>query len=275
MKNTGSKKKTAEREDLIALLSARALQGTQRIEKTSVGDNSYWIKRHHVDGLTFIKKLHGAYSKITRKEFLRSSPIVSMKEVTQREIRKYNQFSTAGIYVPKIIWSNETILVIEDASPTIATLIEQSKQQNNNELVDELLLKFGFALSDAHGLGLCHGRPHTRDTVIFKGQTGFIDFEEEPEAVMPLEMAHARDLWLAMLHICSRASNFAIPLQIFDYWSEKVSDEAINALQIYNNYFMPILRVAQKVPPKYRGNDLKRGMAATDFIDKAFAEITK
>jgi len=262
-----------QRDELIATLSARALAGNSRIEKTIVENKVYWIKRHHVDGLTFAKKMHGLFSKITNKEFLKSSPIVTIEEIAKREIRKYQQFSNAGIFVPEIIWSNETILVIEDASPTIADLISNAK--NDPEKIDDLLLKFGIALADAHGLGLCHGRPHTRDTVLCDGKTGFIDFEEEPEAAMSLEMAHARDIWLAMLHICSRASSNTTPQKIFDHWCGKVSDKTIDALHTYNNFFMPILRIAQKVPEKYRGNDLKRGMAATGFLDKAFAELGK
>src|SRR5690606_39575859 len=68
-----------------------------------------------------------------------------------------------------------------------------------------MLVEMAGALGRVHARGLCHGRPHPRD--LFRtadGRWGYLDFEEEPEASMPLAAAQAREVWLMFMEIAGR-----------------------------------------------------------------------
>ncbi len=120
------------------------------------------------------------------------------------EKRKAQAFLAAGFEVPRIVYGEGPVLVLSDVAPIIQDRLKCLRKENAQEH-DELLIHCAHALGKAHAKGLCHGRPHPRDFFQKNGVAGFLDFEEEPEAVMPLAVAQARDVWLLFFQITAQA----------------------------------------------------------------------
>ena len=255
------------------MLAAAKSEPRDRIQAFDIEGTKIWVKHLDVGNVSRAKQLHGWFSKRIIPAPLKSSLVVSPEKTAEREKRKYAAFKKAKIPVPDVLWSNGATIILSDVSPIVDDNIILAVKTGDLEQIDQLLIKFAGALGIAHKAGLCHGRPHVRDAFIYKGQIGFLDFEEEPEAVMPLETAQARDFWLAMLQICSHTSNRQTQQAAFDAWFKNAPDKSVKQLLRLNNFFRGIQRVAEYVPEKWRGNDLKRGIAATDFLDKAFARL--
>src|SRR5690606_22621658 len=97
---------------------------------------------------------------------------------------------------------------------------------------EAMLVEMAQALGKAHKLDLCHGRPYPRD--LFRqqdGTWGFLDFEEEPEAAMPLGAAQARDVWLMFMEITRQARAPKTPYNAFDAWRDVAPDQALIELR--------------------------------------------
>lgn len=228
-----------------------------------------WIKQFHSEDIKPVKRIHAWVSKLIPIDFAKSSLLVSPQDLVLRERRKYRKFAEAGIPVPELLWCHGTTLVNSDTGRTLYHEIRMVEKQGDAEGKNALLSRFGIALADAHKAGLCHGRPHTRDAFSKGKQIGFFDFEEEPEAVMPLAVAQARDTWLAMFHICSMTQNTEVHQEFLDYWCSVVSNDAVASLKKVNDFTLPVMRFGAKLPFNWQGSDLRRGILSTDFLDRA------
>lgn len=189
---------------LATLLRLIVAQASLRVSRASVDGRLVWIKRYDVERMPLAKRLHSLVSPLL-PVFLRSSPTTGSAEAIAREMRKLASFRAAGFAVPDVVFSNQSVLVLSDVGEVVQKTLVDSVA-TNPAMHDDLLVDVARALGEAHRAGLCHGRPHPRDMFLRDGGIGFLDFEEEPEAVMPLPMAQARDAWLLFLQISPRAA---------------------------------------------------------------------
>ncbi len=113
-------------------------------------------------------------------------------------------------------------------------------------------------LGDVHAAGLCHGRPHVRDMSVKNDRWYFFDFEEEPEAVMPLSTAQARDVWLMFCPITHSSLAPETPTRAFDCYRRAAPREVLDNLRALVDSIacvLPLLRAFLRVRP---GGDLGR-----------------
>ncbi len=184
-------------DDLRSLQAIIAESRGRRISSALFDGSRVWIKRYDAQSRPFAKRLHSFISPFLPYPFLRSPKETNPAGMAEREKRKAQAFLAAGFEVPRIVYGEGPVLVLSDVAPIIQDRLKCLRKENAQEH-DELLIHCAHALGKAHAKGLCHGRPHPRDFFQKNGVAGFLDFEEEPEAVMPLAVAQARDVWLLL-----------------------------------------------------------------------------
>lgn len=224
--------------DLVrALVESRG----QRIVSATVDGERVWIKRYDAENRGIAKWLHAAASVVPMHPFLRSSPWLSPQAQAERELRKSKAFQAVGFATPTVCYARDAVLVSAHCEPLVSHRLATLRGEPVAH--DALLVQCAEALGRAHSTGLCHGRPHPRDMFIEKGCIGFLDFEEEPEAAMPLPVAQARDGWLLMQKTAGATLTPSGAKAAFDAWRRTAPAAAVTELRKAVSLFSPITSV--------------------------------
>ena len=257
-----------EDEDISALMQT-LLASRRRVQQVTLSSGTVWIKRQGTEKPSWWIKLLGILAKLLPYSFMRPSPLLDPASMMRREIDAMERFAAKGFPVPQIIYASDTAVVLADAGLTIAQRLDPLEQKDPAQH-DALMIECAAALGDLHIAGLCHGRPHVRDFFLQDGRIGFMDFEELPQAVMPLETAQARDLWLLFLPLSTRVLNGDATLNAaYGAWAARAPAAAIAELRrltMILGRFLPLARLIGRV---HMGSDLRRFIVATDFLMNA------
>ncbi len=240
----------------------------RRISSAEIGGRKVWIKRYDAERLPIAKWLHGKTNPVLGPwPYLKSSPILPVAGMAARERRKHAAFRAGGFRVPDIVFANDRAMITVDVGRSLDDTLRSARGDAGAH--DGLLVDAAASLGSLHSAGLCHGRPHLRDCYLAEGGIGYIDFEEEPEAVMPLAHAQGRDAWLAFFHVVTRAMDVSTPSVAYDAYRDAAPAETVAALSELVGAFgriSPLLSLASKV---HDGGDLRRLRAATGFLQAA------
>lgn len=251
-------------EDMAALLAALA-GGSSRVERCQLRDRTVWIKRYERLGPRIGQRLQWLASRLTGVTILRPAPLLDPQGMLGREVRQINAFSVAGFKTPQILYRGATALVLSHLGVPVSKQMSALRDEDA-DAHDALLVRCAAELGRLHAARLCHGRPHPRDFIIDDGAFCFLDFEEEPAAVMPLATAQARDVWLLFLQIASRALKPETPDRAFAAWKQAAPAETAVALSQIMPFFTRLLPLARFLLRIQKGHDLVRFVAATDYL---------
>ncbi len=271
----------AENEDNDRPLSQEAKQKLRqhletgartRLSRIDLDGRVVWVKRFDVEPKPLGKKLHSGLSSVLPFSVLRASPSLDAAGLADREARKSAQFRAAGLATPAILHREPALLVMSEVHEIVQGALQRLVSDDPGQH-DAMLIQMAGALGKAHAKGLCHGRPYPRDIFRQDDATwGFLDFEEEPEAAMPLGAAQARDVWLMFMEITRRARAPETPFDAFTAWREPAPEQALVELRRLVGFmgrFVPMLR---GMKPLGLGNDGLRGLGATTFLRSVLAE---
>ncbi|MCC8931768.1 serine/threonine protein phosphatase [Rhizobium sp. 'Codium 1'] len=256
-------------DDEIAEVLRALVQSDDRVQCLDLPHRRLWIKRQGVKVLPRFVSFQGLVAALLRVPHLRPSPQLAPDAMQAREIARMHIFAAAGFPVPPIVFQSKTAMVMADVGPTLA---ERLNTLRTSDPVghDALLVQAADGLGRVHAAGLSHGRPHVRDFFLSDGEVGFMDFEEDPASVMPLEMAQARDVFLYFLIVASRAirPDETCPAAL-GAWSRHATDAAqreLRSLTALASRILPLIRLIGRV---HMGSDLRRFIMATEFLMKA------
>jgi len=225
-----------------------------------------WIKRYDVEGAGLGRRFHARLSPLLPWHYLRAAPLRSCEDMVMQEVRKTYNFHAAGLPVAPIISISGCGLVLEDIGETVA---ERLKDLHSRDAIghDNLLIQCAEALGQAHAHDLVHGRPHPRDMFIREEKIGFFDFEEEPEVVMSVAQAQARDAWLLFFQIFARALDKQnTGSAAFTAWRRFVALDSLRCLQDLVGFFRFCLWPLRMARPIWLGEDGKRMLQAMEFL---------
>lgn len=200
-------------ERLLRLLATQP----RRLSFAEIDGRTVWIKRFDTERRPLAKRLHALASPLLPSA-LHASPNVDAAGAAMREARKAASFNAAGFPTPAILWRGGVVLVLAEVSEIVQKMLGRLREADPAGHED-LLVEMAAALGRVHAVGLCHGRPHPRD--MFRradGTWGYLDFEEEPEAAMPLATAQARDVWVLFMQIVARAQHEDTGARAFAAW---------------------------------------------------------
>lgn len=250
----------------IAEIMRVLVSGSDRVQPLQLSFGKVWIKRYGTELPTFWLKAQGYLAKMLPVAFLRPSPLVDSSAMVAREQQRMALFASWGFPVPRLLYSSGAAMVLGDVSPTVQARLDAAREAPAEEH-DELLISCARAMGHLHAAGLCHGRPHPRDMFLADGQIGFMDFEEYPQAVMPLAVAQARDIWLLFLQVATRARlGNATCEKAFAAWRETAPAQALVELRRMTAFLARFLPLARLIGRVRMGSDLRRFIMATDFL---------
>jgi tRNA A-37 threonylcarbamoyl transferase component Bud32 len=202
-------------EQLLKLLAARP----RRLSSAEIDGSTVWIKRFDTEKRPVAKRLHALLSPVLPLAFLRASPHADAAGLAAREARKVARFAAAGFATPQLLWRGGAVVVLSQVAQIAEPELARLQAAGDVAGHDALLVEMAGLLGRVHAADLCHGRPHPRDMFrMADGTWGLLDFEEEPEAAMPLAVAQARDLWLLFMQIASRTRDEEVRAAAFEAW---------------------------------------------------------
>ena len=251
-------------QDIETMLVALA-RSKRRVQRVVLSGRTIWIKRYAARGLRPASHALSLISRLAGMPGLRPSPQLEPEGMVERECRQIAAFRAHGFLTPDILYRSHNALVLSDLGPSVATQLADMRHRDPQGH-DALVARCGLELGRVHAANLCHGRPHPRDFALNGDRFGFFDFEEEPAAVMPLDMAQARDLWLLFLDTASRslsASTAAATLAAWRRSRPESTEVALAELTRGLARFLPLVHLALHVQA---GRDLQRFVQATEFL---------
>jgi tRNA A-37 threonylcarbamoyl transferase component Bud32 len=176
---------------------------TEQFERVAVVNHNgtkAWRKQYTAQGrhlrmaaLRWLARVFGA-------DALLAPQPLSPEEACATEQAMIQRLQQHDVLVPKILESGQTHVVLSDVGTIFS--IECKQAQSSQERL--ALLEKGFdALDQLHTRGAYVSQAFARNMTILDGRIGFIDMEEDPLKVMPLEAAQARDI-LLFVHSTAR-----------------------------------------------------------------------
>jgi tRNA A-37 threonylcarbamoyl transferase component Bud32 len=257
-------------EGLEALLRLLATGHRRRIRSANVGGRTVWIKSFGAPNRSTGKWLHALASPLLPVAFLRASPRVDAIGQAEREVRKTSAFRQAGFPALDVLYRNGDVLVFGNVGHIVHDDIRRMAASDPAG-ADALLIACAEALGRAHAAGLVHGRPHPRDMFADGGRIGFLDFEEEPEASMPLAKAQARDTWLLFQQITMWAKVPDTAGRALAAYRRHAPAAAIAELREMVGFFTRLLGVSSLFR-RLLGRDAQRAVTSTLFLKSALTQ---
>jgi len=254
-------------EEIIAYLLQLSKQPKRRVVRGVICGQTVWVKRYDRGLPPLGKVIHEAISPFLWPAVLKASPHRNARELAEREARKIAAFRAAGLNVPQVFYRKGSFIVLSHEGVSLESVLSDLRTRDP-VAHDRLLAGCVDLLARVHNAGLCHGRPHKRDIVVEGDTWSFVDFEEEPEAVMPLGAAQARDVWLLFLRIAHSALDGDTPRRAFTAYRRSASEAVLEELRTLVRIFrplLPVLRVILRVRP---GGDLDSVRIVTELIDR-------
>lgn len=256
-------------EDIAPLLAA-LVGDRERVEAVSLSCGTVWIKRHGDKGRRAIVAVQTALASALRLSFLRPAPAETGEGMVARDLRRMAGFAAKDIPTAQIIYTSGNAIVLNDVAPTVERRLNQLRKSDQGAH-DDLLVFCSGELGRLHAAGLCHGRPFPRDMFVKDGRLGYIDFEEEPEAVMPLAVAQARDLWLLFLQLSDRAvDRRQVQDRAYAAWAASAPQAAIVELRAMTRQLARFLWLARLIGRIHMGRDLRQFILATAYLTTVF-----
>ncbi|MET3853130.1 serine/threonine protein phosphatase [Rhizobium sp. OAE497] len=256
------------KEDIPVLLAA-LLSGSTRVERVPLSQGAVWIKRYGTERSSRWIVLQRMIANLIGAPFLRPSPALPDEAMAEREVRRGAQFAASDVPTAPLIYASGSAVVLGDVGLTVGQQLRQLGREEA-EAHDQILVLCAEELGRLHQKGLCHGRPFPRDMFIKDGRIGFLDFEEEPDTVMPLATAQARDIWLLFLQLASRARlGKETHDRAFEAWSAAAPAAAVAELRKLTGFLGAFLWLARLIGRVHMGSDLRQFIMATSYLKHA------
>lgn len=259
--------------DYAAFLRDQYALQTPNVASYRLGSEQVWLKkagpRH---GMARYRVL-GLLAWLTRLQVLRPVPNLGGSTAIATEARRLHSLAALGLRVPEVLAQQpEGLLLRHLGRPGEATPSFDGEMQAASAAGPQAVLarwQEGLAaLQAVHARGACLSQAFARNLVRCPdGVLGFIDFEDDPLASLPLALCQARD---ALCYVHSTALYLreagALP-EARAIWAHWLAEQpaALGALLATTAQRLAWLR---HLPQDRRwGRDLQRARAAYDLLN--------
>ncbi|MVT37921.1 hypothetical protein GO497_14935 [Acidovorax citrulli] len=203
---------------------------------------------------------------------LRPVPTPGGAEGIATEVRRLRAFSALGLRVPEVLaYSAEGLLTLDLGRPEVDTHSLGNEIEHHlgdgPETVLALWRQGLAAIAQVHARGTCLSQAFARNLVRCPdGVVGYLDFEDDPAATLPLPVCQARDL-LCYAHSTAlylRASDALAPAR-----AEVAAWTAAHGPEFRQTMAQALRRLAwlRRLPQDRRwGRDVQRIRAAYDLL---------
>ncbi len=259
--------------DYAAFLRDQYALQTPNVASYRLGSEQVWLKKAGPRHSMARYRVLGLLAWLTRLQVLRPVPNLGGSTAIATEARRLHSLAALGLRVPEVLAQQpEGLLLRHLGRPGEATPSFDGEMQAASAAGPQAVLarwQEGLAaLQAVHARGACLSQAFARNLVRCPdGVLGFIDFEDDPLASLPLALCQARD---ALCYVHSTALYLreagALPgaRAVWAHWLAE-QPAALGALLATTAQRLAWLR---HLPQDRRwGRDLQRARAAYDLLN--------
>ena len=259
--------------DYAAFLRDQYALQTPNVASYRLGSEQVWLKKAGPRHSMARYRVLGLLAWLTRLQVLRPVPNLGGSTAIATEARRLHSLAALGLRVPEVLAQQpEGLLLRHLGRPGEATPSFDGEMQAASAAGTQAVLarwQEGLAaLQAVHARGTCLSQAFARNLVRCPdGVLGFIDFEDDPLASLPLALCQARD---ALCYVHSTALYLreagALP-EARAIWAHWLAEQpaALDALLATTAQRLAWLR---HLPQDRRwGRDLQRARAAYDLLN--------
>lgn len=259
--------------DYAAFLRDQYALQTPNVASYRLGPEQVWLKKAGPRHSMARYRVLGLLAWLTRLQVLRPVPNLGGSTAIATEARRLHSLAALGLRVPEVLAQQpEGLLLRHLGRPGEATPSFDGEMQAASAAGPQAVLarwQEGLAaLQAVHARGACLSQAFARNLVRCPdGVLGFIDFEDDPLASLPLALCQARD---ALCYVHSTALYLreagALP-EARAVWAHWLAEQpvALGALLVTTAQRLAWLR---HLPQDRRwGRDLQRARAAYDLLN--------
>lgn len=228
-----------------------------RIERVECG----WCKRAEPGRKNPWRPVLRVVTTLIPWPMLRSTATTGDDKSVRTEAGRLQTWRKAGLPVPELLEVTAGYIIIADVgTPLRNWLRAETDPEHRLDAVKLATINLGVI----HRSGFCHGRPFLKDIIYDGSHIRFIDLEEEPEKIMSLATAQARDL---MLFIMSCAASFGNHHPIEDlraliniYWQTNPSHQVQRVMRRNVNAIYLLTFPLRLLPQRFLGRDARQAL---------------
>ena len=259
--------------DYAAFLRDQYALQTPNVASYRLGSEQVWLKKAGPRHSMARYRVLGLLAWLTRLQVLRPVPNLGGSTAIATEARRLHSLAALGLRVPEVLAQQpEGLLLRHLGRPGEATPSFDGEMQAASAAGPQAVLarwQEGLAaLQAVHARGACLSQAFARNLVRCPdGVLGFIDFEDDPLASLPLALCQARD---ALCYVHSTALYLreagALP-EARAVWAHWLADQPA-ALRVLLTTTAQRLAWLRHLPQDRRwGRDLQRARAAYDLLN--------
>lgn len=182
-----------------AYLLRQLAQQQLNVASYQLGGEQVWLKKAGARHGMGRYRLMGVLAALTRLGVLRPVPNLGGPQAIATEVRRLRELGAQGLRVPRVLAAQEDGFLMRhlgqpgEYTPSLAHEIDSAVAAGPAAVL--ALWKQGLAaLAQVHARGQCLSQAFARNMVRCPdGTVGYIDFEDDPAAVLPLPVCHVRD----------------------------------------------------------------------------------
>lgn len=188
------------------------------------------------------------------------------------EASRLQRFADIGVRVPEVLEKTDDFITLADCGPQLRAVVREETDRGSRSRMLERAMR---TLASLHDMGLAHGRPCLRDMTLWRtveapdGVIYLLDLEEDPVAVMSVEDAQARDVWLLLascVEFCADPEGDLHDL-LAVYRKERAADPGV-ALRAMGRGLRPVRRIVGAVWATDMSNDVRGTYWATRTLER-------
>lgn len=258
--------------DYAAYLARQLAVQQFNVASYRLGDEQVWVKKANTPHGMARYRVLGALATLFGLPVLIPVPNLGGHTAIATEVQRLRDLAARGLRVPTVLAAQEDGFIMRhlgrpaEQTPSLGNEIEAAVPAGP-EAVLRLWLQGLRAIELVHNQGTCLSQAFARNLVRCPdGVVGYIDFEDDPTAVLPLPLCHGRDA-LCYAHSTAiylrqcGALEDARPL-----WAQWLQARG-PALQEVMEQTMHRMRFARHLPQSRKlGRDVQRVRAAYDLL---------
>lgn len=226
--------------DYAAFLQAHVLSQPHSVMRYDEGAETLWVKRAGALNPRWRYQVLGALAKAFKMPVLSPVPNPGGIVAVATEVRRLQDFAARGLRAPQVLAATDAGFVMRhlgapgEETPSLGNEIETAIAQGPQAVL--VLWKQGLqAISHVHQAGTALSQGFARNLVRCPdGVIGYIDFEDDPCAYLPLAVCQVRDA-LCYAHstawMLEQASALPEARKHWKVWIHSMSPEARHVLR--------------------------------------------
>jgi hypothetical protein len=226
--------------DHAEFLRAHVLSQAHSVMRYDVGAETLWVKRAGPSNAAWRYRVLGLAANALKLPALAPVPNPGGRAALATEVRRLQDLAARGLRVPQVLAHCEDGFVMRhlgapgQETPSLGNEMEHMVERGAPAVL--ALWRQGLqSIAQVHKAGTCLSQAFARNLVRCPdGVIGYIDFEDDPAAALPLALCHARDA-LCYAHstawILERAGALPAARSHWQCWLQTLAPADRTALQ--------------------------------------------